>query len=163
MGTSTNHSTSVPRAGNQIPVSQAAVTVRRANAWPNTRGWWNTIMRITSINRKESNEYNLELNTEPKLEQAVFDHFQQQSAREPRLKTIAFSKSENSGLILHTGALIDSIHSDGVASLIEDLLNKAESTVARDFSATNQEAKLMDDQKNAIIEAAAKKLGIPIN
>ena len=119
-------------------------------------------MRITSINRKESNEYNLELNTEPKLEQAVFDHFQLQAARDPRLKSIAFSKLENSGLILHTRALVDSVNSDGLASLIEDLLTNAELIVAREFSATKKEANLMDDQKNAIIEAAAKKLGIPI-
>ena len=119
-------------------------------------------MRITSINRKESNEYNLELNTEPKLEQAVFDHFQSHAAHNPRLKHIAFSKLENSGLILHTRALVDSVNSDGLASLIEDLLTNAESVVAREFSATKQEANLIDDQKNAIIEAAAKKLGIPI-
>ena len=119
-------------------------------------------MRITSINRKESNEYNLELNTEPKLKQAVFDHFQLQAARDPKLKHIAFSKLENSGLILHTGALIDSVNSDGLASLIEDLLTKAESIAAREYAATNQEAKLRDDQQDAIIEAAAKKLGIPI-
>ena len=119
-------------------------------------------MRITSINRKESNEYNLELNTEPKLEQAVFDHFQLQAARDPRLKQIAFSKLENSGLILHTRALVDSVNSDGLASLIEDLLTNAEAIVAREFSATKQEAHLMDDQKNAVIEAAAKRLGIPI-
>ena len=119
-------------------------------------------MRITSINRKESDEYNLELNTEPQLKQAVFDHFQLQAARDPRLKHIAFSKLENSGLILHTRELVDSVNSDGVANLIEDLLTKAESIVAREFSATKQEASLMNDQKNAIIEAAAKKLGIPI-
>ena len=119
-------------------------------------------MRITSINRKESNEYNLELNTEPKLKQAVFDHFQLQAARDPKLKHIAFSKLENSGLILQTRALVDSVHSDGLASLIEDLLTKAESIVARESSAIKQEANLMDDQKNVIIEAAAKKLGIPI-
>ena len=119
-------------------------------------------MRITSINRKESNEYHLELNTEPKLEQAVFVHFQLLAAQDRRLKSIAFSKLENSGLILHTGALIDSVNSDGLASLIEDLLTKAESIAAREYAATNQEAKLRDDQQDAIIEAAAKKLGIPI-
>ena len=119
-------------------------------------------MRITSINRKESNEYNLELNTEPRLEQAVFDHFQLQAAHDPRLKHFAFSKLENSGLILHTRALVDSVNSDGLASLIEDLLTKAESIMTRESSAIKQEANLMDDQKNAIIEAAAKKLGIPI-
>jgi hypothetical protein len=32
-------------------------------------------MKITSINRKKSDEYNLELNTEPKLAQVVFDNF----------------------------------------------------------------------------------------
>jgi hypothetical protein len=58
--------------------------------------------------------------------------------------------------------LVDSVHSDGLASLIEDFLTKAESVVARESSAIKQEASLMDDQKNAIIEAAAKKLGIPI-
>jgi len=47
-------------------------------------------MKITSINRKESDEYNLELNTEPKLAQAVFDHFQRQASHDPRLKNIAF-------------------------------------------------------------------------
>ena len=119
-------------------------------------------MRITSINRKESNEFNLELNTEPKLEQAVFDRFQLQAANEPKFKSITFSKLKNSGLILHTRGLVDSVHSDGLASLIEDLLTKAESIVDRESSAIKQEAYLMDDQKNAIIEAAAKKLGIPI-
>jgi len=119
-------------------------------------------MRITSINRKESNEYNLELNTEPKLEQAIFDHFQLQAARDSRLKQIAFSKLENSGLILHTRGLVDSVNSDGLASLIEDLLTNAESIVARENASTKQEANLMDDQKNAIIEAAAIKLGIPV-
>ena len=119
-------------------------------------------MKITSINRKESDEYNLELNTEPKLAQAVFDHFQVQASRDPRLKHIAFSKLENSGLIMHTGALIDSVNPEGLASLIEDLLTKAESIVAHEFSATKKEANLMDDHKNAVIEAAAKKLGIPI-
>ena len=119
-------------------------------------------MKITSINRKESDEYNLDLNTEPKLEQAVFDHFQLEAAHNARLKSIAFSKLENSGLIMHTGALIDSVNPEGLASLIEDLLTKAESIVARENASTKQEANLMDDQKNAIIEAAAKKLGIPI-
>jgi len=33
--------------------------------------------------------------------------------------------------------------------------------VARESSATKQEANLMDDQKNAIIEAAAKKIRHP--
>ncbi len=120
------------------------------------------IMKITSINGKESDEYNLELNTEPRLEQAVFDHFQAQAARHPRLKSMAFSKLENSGLMLHTGALIDSVHSEGLASLIEDLLTNAESLVARESASTKKEANLMSDGKNAIIEAASKKLGIPI-
>ena len=119
-------------------------------------------MKITSINRKESDEYNLELNTEPKLAQAVFDHFQRQASREPRLKNIAFSKLENSGLILHTGGIINSVNPEGLASLIEDLLTKAESIVARDFAATKQETSSPENQKDAIIEAAAKKLGIPI-
>jgi hypothetical protein len=120
-------------------------------------------MRITSINRKESNEYNLELNTEPKLEQAVFDHFQLQAAQDTRLKGIAFSKHENSGLILHMGALIDLVNSDGIANLIEDFLTKAESNVARENASTKRETNRQDNQKNAIIEAAAKKLGVPIN
>ena len=119
-------------------------------------------MRIKSINRKESNQYNLELNTEPKLEQAVFDHFQLLAAHDPRLKSIAFSKHENSGLILHTGALIDSANSDGLASLIEDILTKAESVVARKFAETKQDANVQDNQEDEIIEAAAKKLGVPI-
>ena len=104
----------------------------------------------------------MELNTEPKLEQAVFDHFQLQAARDPRLKSIAFSKHENSGLILHTGALMDSVNSDGLASLIEDILTKAESFVARKFAETKQDANLQDNQEDEIIEAAAKKLGVPI-
>ena len=119
-------------------------------------------MKITSINRKESNEFNLELNTEPKLEQAVFDHFQVQAARNPRLKSMALSKQENSGLILHTGALIDSVNSAGLANFIEDLLTKAESIAAHEYASTKNEVKLVDDQKEAIIEAAANKLGIPI-
>jgi len=119
-------------------------------------------MKITSINRRESDEYNLELNTEPKLGQAVFDHFQLQAAQVPRLKSIAFSKLENSGLILHTGALLDSVNSEGLASLIEDLLTEAESIVARDFAAARQETNSQENRKNSIIEAAAKKLGIPI-
>jgi hypothetical protein len=119
-------------------------------------------MKITSINRKESNEYNLELNTEPKLEPAVFDYFQLHAAHLPRLKNMAFSKFENSGLRLHTSALIDSVDADGLASLIEDLLTKAESMVNHDFPGKQEEARIKDNQKNAIIEAAAKKLGIPI-
>jgi hypothetical protein len=117
-------------------------------------------VKITSINRKESDEYNLELNTEPILTQAVFDHFQLQAARDARLKLIAFSKLENSGLIMHTGALIDSVNCDGLASLIEDLLTSAESMVAR--AAANQESGSENNRKDSIIEAAAKKLGIPI-
>jgi len=120
------------------------------------------IMRITSINRKESNEYNLELNTEPKLEQVVFDHFQLLAAQDHKLRSFAFSKLENSGLILHTRALIDSVNSKGLASLIEDLLSKAEAIAAREDAATKHEAKLLDDRTDAIIEAAANKLGIPI-
>jgi hypothetical protein len=119
-------------------------------------------MKITSINRKESDEYNLELNTEPKLAQIVFDHFQRQASCDPRLKNLAFSKLEDSGLILHTGALIDSVHPEGLASLIEDLLTEAESVVARDSAASRHEANSPENRKNAIIEAAAKKLGIPI-
>ena len=119
-------------------------------------------MKITSINRKESDEYNLELNTEPKLAQAVFDHFQWLASRDPRLKNIAFSKLEKSGLILHTGVLIDSVNPVGLAGLIEDLLTVAESIVARDFAATKQETDSPENQKNVIIEAAAKRLGIPI-
>ena len=119
-------------------------------------------MKITSINRKESNEYNLELNTEPKLEQAVFDHFQLQAAHDKRLKHMAFSKLPNSGLILHTGALIDSINAEGIACLIEDLLTKAESIVAHENAATKREAKHHDNQTDAVIEEIAKKLGIPI-
>jgi hypothetical protein len=120
------------------------------------------IMKITSINQKESDEYNLELNTEPILTQAVFDHFQLQASRDPRLKSIAFSKLENSGLILHTGALLDSVNAEGLASLIEDLLTNAETIVARNFAAARPEPNAQDDRKNSIIEAAAKKLGIPI-
>ena len=119
-------------------------------------------MRITSINRKESNEYNLDLNTEPKLETAVFDYFQQHAAHLPRLKNIAFSQFETSGLRLHTSALIDSIDADGLASLIEDLLTQADSMVHRDFPGKEKEARVKDNQKNAVIEAAANKLGIPI-
>jgi len=104
----------------------------------------------------------LELNTEPKLEQAVFDHFQRLAAHDPRLKSIAFSNLESSGLILHTGALIDSVNSDGLASLIENILTKAESIVARKFAETRQDANHQDNQENEIIEAAAKKLGVPI-
>jgi hypothetical protein len=104
----------------------------------------------------------LELNTEPKLAQVVFDNFQLQAFHDPRLKNLAFSKLENSGLIRHTGALIDSIHPEGLASLIEDLLTNAESIVARDCAATKLEANSQDNRKNSIIEAAAKKLGIPI-
>ena len=121
-----------------------------------------TIMKITSINRKESNEYNLDLNTEPKLATAVFDYFQRHAAHLPRLKNIAFSQFETSGLRLHTSALIDSIDADGLASLIEDLLTKAESMVNHDFPGKAEEARIKDHQKNAIIDAAAKKLGIPI-
>lgn len=119
-------------------------------------------MRITSINREASNEYNLELNTEPRLEQAVFDNFQLRAAHDKRLKHMAFSKLQNSGLILHTGALIDSINSKGIAGLIEDLLTKAEANVARESAAIKREANQHDNQKDAIIEVIAKKLGVPI-
>jgi hypothetical protein len=37
----------------------------------------------------------------------------------------------------------------------------SESIVARDFAATKQETNSSENQKNATIEAAAKKLGIP--
>lgn len=120
-------------------------------------------MKITSINRKESNEYNLEFNTEPKLEQAVFDYFRLHAAHLPKLKHIAFSKFENSGLKLHTSAMIDSLDADGLASLIEDLLTKAESMGNHDFPGKQEEARIRDNQKNAIVDAAATKLGIPIN
>ncbi|MGA2248276.1 MAG: hypothetical protein ABSH48_25105 [Verrucomicrobiota bacterium] len=119
-------------------------------------------MKITSINGKESNEFNLELNTEPKLEQAVFDHFRLQAARNPKLKDIAFSRPENSDLILHTGAPIDSVDSQGLASLIEDLLTESELLVARECVSTERAAGLQDNPKNMIIEAAGKKLGIPV-
>jgi hypothetical protein len=79
--------------------------------------WQWEIMKITSINERESNEFNLELNTKPKLNQAVFDHFGLHAARNPRLKGIAFSRPENSDLVLHMGASIDSVNSQGLASL----------------------------------------------
>jgi hypothetical protein len=120
-------------------------------------------MKITSINRKDSNEYNLDLNTEPKLKQAVFDYFQLHAAHLPRLKNIAFSEFENSGLRLHTSGLIDAVDADGLASLIEDLLTKAESMVNHDFPGKQEEARNKDHRKTEIIEMAAKKLGIPIN
>jgi hypothetical protein len=119
-------------------------------------------MKITSINGKESNELNLELNTDPKLKQAVFDHFQLHAARNPRLKGIAFSRPENSDLMLHTGAPIDSVNSQGLASLIEDLLTESESLVARECVSTKPAGSRQDGHKNAIIEAAAKKLGVPV-
>jgi diketogulonate reductase-like aldo/keto reductase len=75
---------------------------------------------------------------------------------------MALSKQENSGLILHTGALIDSVNSAGLANFIEDLLTKAESIAAHEYASTKNEVKLVDDQKEAIIEAAANKLGMPI-
>ena len=126
------------------------------------QGIGNVNMKITSINRKNSNEYSLELNTEPKLEQAVFDHFQLLAAQDHKLRSYAFSKLENSGLILHTRALIDSVNSKGLASLIEDIFSKAESIAALESAATKHEDKLRDDRTDAIIEAAANKLGIPI-
>jgi hypothetical protein len=119
-------------------------------------------MKITSINGKESNEFNLELNLKPKLEQAVFDHFQLHAARNPRLKGIAFSRPENSDLLMHTGAPIDSVKSQGLASLIEDLLTESESFVASEGVSTKRAASLRDNPKNRIIQAAGKKLGIPI-
>ena len=57
---------------------------------------------------------------------------------------------------------MNSIHPEGLANLIEDLLTKAESIVARDFAATKQETHSPENPKDVIIEAAAKKLGIPI-
>lgn len=119
-------------------------------------------MKITSINGKESNEFNLELNTEPKLEQAVFDHFRLHAAGNPRLTGIAFSRPENADLILHTGGPIDSVKTRGLASLIEDLLTESESLVARECVSTQRAASLQDNKRNLIIEAAGKNLGIPV-
>jgi len=119
-------------------------------------------MKITSINGKESDEFNLELNTEPKLKQAVFDYFRVHAARNPKLKSIAFSRAENSDLLLHTGAPIDSVDSKGLACLIEDLLSESESFVARECASTKPAASRQHDHKSAIIEAAAKKLGVPV-
>lgn len=119
-------------------------------------------MKITSINGKESNESNLELNTEPKLEQMVFDHFQLQAARNPKLKGIVFSRSEYSDLVLHTDAPIDSVKSRGLANLIEDLLTESESLVAREGVSTTRAASLQSNPKDMIVEAAGKKLGIPV-
>jgi hypothetical protein len=119
-------------------------------------------MKITSINEKKSSESNLELNTEPKLEQAVFVHFRHNAARNPRLKGIAFSRSENSDLILHTGVPLDSVKSQGLANLIEDLLTESEAHASRDCVSTKRAATVHDNPKNRIIEAAGKKLGIPI-
>jgi hypothetical protein len=42
------------------------------------------------------------------------------------------------------------------------LSSQAESIVARDFAATKQETNSPENQKDTIIEVAAKKLGIPI-
>jgi hypothetical protein len=119
-------------------------------------------MKIISINGKESNEFNLELNTEPKLEQAVFDAFRLRAARNPRLKDIAFSRPENSNLILHTDVSIASIKSQGLASLIEDLLTAAELVVARKCASTKRADRRRDNPKEMDIEAAGKKLGIPV-
>jgi len=60
-------------------------------------------MKIKSINFKESDRYYVTFNTEPKLQQSVFDHFKALAANDPELKNCLPQLSEAPALKLFLG------------------------------------------------------------
>jgi hypothetical protein len=119
-------------------------------------------MKIISINRVDSDDHNLALNTEPMLQPAIFEHFRILAANDPALRNFTPSLSVRASLVLHSAASIDSAISAGFVQIVERVLTSAEVLFVKDIGAKRKEADLQYKHKIAVIEVAAKKLGIPI-
>ena len=119
-------------------------------------------MKIKSISFKESDRYYVTFNTEPKLQQTVFDRFKAQAANEPELKNCLPELSETSALKLYSGVAVGSTFPADFLQKVEQVLTVAESLVQNEANAKKDQADREYREKKAALEAVAKKWGIPI-
>jgi hypothetical protein len=119
-------------------------------------------MKIISINRVDSDDHNLALNTEPMLQPAIFEHFKILAATDPALRDFTTSLSVRASLVLHSAASIDSAIPAGFVQAVERVLTSAEVLFVKDIAAKRKEADLQYKHRIKVIEVAAKTLGLPI-
>ncbi len=119
-------------------------------------------MKITSINFKESDRYYVTFNSEPKLQQSVFDRFKALAANQPEFKDCLPQLSESSALKLFFGKAVDSSLPSDFLQKVEHILSIAESLVQSEVDAKNQQVAHEYQEKKAALEAVARKWGIPI-
>ena len=119
-------------------------------------------MKIKSINFKESDRCHVTFNTEPKLQQSVFDHFKALAANDPEFKNCLPQLSEASALMLiFEGGVGWSFPADLLQN-VERVLTVAESLVQNEVNAKKDQADREYQEKKTALEAVAKKWGIPI-
>ena len=119
-------------------------------------------MKIKSINFKESDRYYVTFNTEPKLQQSVFDHFKALAANDPELKNCLPQLSEAPALKLFFGGTVGWTFPADLLQKVEQVLTLAESLVQNEVNAKKDQADREYQEKKAALEAVAKKWGIPI-
>jgi len=119
-------------------------------------------MKIKSINFEESDRFYVTFNTEPKLQQSVFDHFKALAANEPELKICLPQLSEASALKLFFGEALGAASPVDFLQKIEQVLTVAESLVQNEADAKKDQADREYQEKKAALEAVAQKWGIPI-
>ena len=119
-------------------------------------------MKIISINFKESERYSITFNTEPKLQQPIFDRFKALAANEPELKNCLPELSATSALKLYSGEAIGSTFPADFLQKVEQVLTAAEVLVQNEENAKKDQADREYQDKKAALEAVAKKWGIPI-
>jgi hypothetical protein len=119
-------------------------------------------MTIISINKVDSDEHNLALNTEPVLQPAIFEHFRILAAGDPALRNFTPSLSVRASLVLHSAASINSAISAGFVQIVERVLTSAEVLFVKDIAAKRKEDDFQFKHKIAVVELAAKTLGLPV-
>jgi hypothetical protein len=122
----------------------------------------NAIMKIKSINFKESDRYYVTFNTEPILQQSVFNHFMALAADEPEFKNCLPELSGTSALKIFFGEAVGSTFPADFPQKVERILTVAESLVQNEVDAKKDQADREHQEKKAALEAVAKKWGIPI-
>lgn len=122
----------------------------------------NEIMKITSINFRESDRYYITFKTEPKLAQPVFDHFKTLAAAEVQLKDCLPELTATFGLKLYSGVAVGLNFPADFLQKVEQVLTVAETLVQNETQAKQDQADREHQDKKTASEAVAKKWGIPI-
>lgn len=119
-------------------------------------------MKIKSINFKESDRYYLTFNTEPRLQQSVFDRFKTLAANEPELKNCLPELTASAALKLFFGEAVGSTFPADFLANVEHILTVAESFVQNEINAKKDQADREYQEKKAALEAVSKTWDIPI-